>query len=76
LDSKPLPTLSKATTEALFVGVAKNLENLEKETIEELKKRYLSLRENELFSVNSLKEGLAQKDKVVTRLNKSIEIFG
>lgn len=76
LDSKPLPTLSKATTEALFVGVAKNLENLENETSDKLKERYTSLRENELFSVNSLKEGLAQKDKVINRLNKSIEIFG
>lgn len=76
LNSKPLPKISKATTEALFVGIANNLENLEEETKGDLQKRYAQLRENELFSINSLKEGLAQKDKVVTRLKKSIEIFG
>lgn len=76
LNSKPLPKISKATTEALFVGVANNLENLEAETKADLQKRYTQLRENELFSISSLKEGLAQKDKVVTRLKKSIEIFG
>jgi hypothetical protein len=75
LDSKPLPKLSKATTEALFVGVAKNLENLEAEAKADLQKRYSSLRGDELFSITSLKEGLAQKEKVVTRLKKSIEIF-
>ncbi len=76
LNSKPLPKISKATTEALFVGVANNLEHLETETKDDLQKRYTQLRANELFSINSLKEGLAQKDKVVTRLKKSIEIFG
>jgi len=76
LSSKPLPKLSKATAEALFAGVANNLENLESETKVDLQKRYKLLREDELFSINSLKEGLAQKDKVVNRLKKSIEIFG
>jgi len=76
LNSKPLPKLSKATTEALFVGVANNLEKLEAETKAELQKRYALLREDELFAIYSLKEGLAQKDKVVNRLKKSIEIFG
>lgn len=76
LNSKPLPKMSKATTEALFVGVANNIENLEAETKADLQKRYSQLRENELFSISSLKEGLAQKDKVVTRLKESIEIFG
>ena len=76
LDSKPLPKISKATTEALFVGIASNLNNLEKETDTELQKRYMALRKNELFSVDNLKEGLAQKDKVLARINKAKEIFG
>jgi hypothetical protein len=75
LNSKPLPKLSRATTEALFVGIARNLDNLEKETKSELQKRFSLLRENDLFSVNSLKEGLAQKEKVETRIKKSIDIF-
>ena len=76
LNSNSLPKLSKATTEALFVGVANNLEALEKESTEDLNNRYMTLRGDDLFSVDSLKEGLAQKDKVIGRLNKAIEIFG
>jgi hypothetical protein len=76
LNSNSLPKLSKATTEALFVGVAKNLESLEQESNEELNTRYMTLRGDDLFSVDSLKEGLAQKDKVMDRLNRAIEIFG
>lgn len=76
LNSKPLPKISKATTEALFVGVANNLEDLEAETKADLQKRYTLLRADEMFSIDILKEGLAQKDKVVNRLKKSIEIFG
>lgn len=76
LDSAPLPKLSKATTEALFVGIAKNITTLESETKNELVLRYNMLRHNELFSVESLKEGLAQKERVINRLNKAIEIFG
>ncbi|WP_108423431.1 DUF262 domain-containing protein [Flagellimonas amoyensis] len=76
LNKNPIPKLSKATTEAIFVGVANNLQNLEHESSEDLNMRYLNLRQDDLFSVESLKEGLAQKDKVLNRLNKAIEIFG
>lgn len=75
LNSNPLPRLSKATTEALFVGIANNLEALKLETNVQLHNRYTALRQDDLFSVDSLKEGLAQKDKVLNRLNKAIEIF-
>ncbi len=75
LSSNSLPKLSKATTEALFIGVANNLVNLEQETNANLNVRYLNLRQDDLFSVDSLKEGLAQKDKVINRLNRAIEIF-
>lgn len=76
LVSNPLPKLSKATTEAMFVGITNNLDNLEHESHKEILERYMALRQNDLFSVDSLKEGLAQKEKVINRLNKSIEIFG
>ena len=75
LQSKPLPKLSKATTEALFVGIAKNINHVENQTHEELEANYVDLRQDELFSIDSLKEGLAQREKVLNRLNKSIEIF-
>lgn len=76
LNKNKLPALSKATTEAIFVGVARNIEKLENSTSEELEQKFESLRRDELFSLNSLKEGLAQKDKVKKRLQRSIEIFG
>jgi uncharacterized protein DUF262 len=75
LSLKPLPKLSKATTEALFVGIARNIKNLENEDNRSLQKKYKLLREDDLFSIDSLKEGLAQKDKVVTRLDRAVEIF-
>lgn len=75
LGSNSLPNLSKATTEALFVGVAINLDELETKENDNLNARYLELRQDGLFSVDSLKEGLAQKEKVHSRLNRAIEIF-
>ena len=75
LDNGSLPQLSKATTEALFVGVAKNIDILENQTKDELKGKYQTLRKDILFSVENLKEGLAQKDRVLNRLNRAIEIF-
>ncbi|MDC8005541.1 DUF262 domain-containing protein [Aureisphaera galaxeae] len=76
LNSSPLPKLSKATTEALFVGVAYNIDDLEKKEHNDLHSYYTALRNHELFSVENLKEGLAQKERVLNRLDKSIEIFG
>lgn len=75
LNNQPLPRLSKATTEALFIGIAKNIVTLEQLQDEMLRIKYNTLREDELFSLNSLKEGLAQREKVITRINKAIEIF-
>ncbi len=75
MNNKPLPRLSKATTEALFVGVAKNINVLENENSEALNLRFNNLSNDDLFSIDSLKEGLAQKDRVINRLNKAILIF-
>jgi hypothetical protein len=76
LNNSVMPRLSKATTEAILVGIAKNIENVEAKTSEEAHTLYMEVRNDDLFSVENLKEGLAQKDKVITRLNKAIEIFG
>lgn len=76
LDGQPLPRLSKATTEAIFVGIIKNLDQLEAEAPKHLRKRLHTLRIDKLFSVNSLKEGLSAKDKVKERLDRAVEVFG
>lgn len=76
LGNQPLPRMSKATTEALFVGIAKNIITLEQiQDDQVLIAKYNSLRQDDLFSLDNLKEGLAQKEKVTTRINKAIEIF-
>lgn len=75
LENTSLPRLSKATTEALFVGVSKNINALELLSNEQLQEKYNTLRQDNLFSLDSLKEGLAQREKVINRLNRAIQIF-
>ncbi|WP_035337276.1 DUF262 domain-containing protein [Dokdonia sp. PRO95] len=75
LNNEPLPRLSKATTEAILVGISRNIATLENKNAAELHNLYMALRNDELFSVESLKEGLAQKDRVIDRLTRAIEIF-
>ena len=76
LASEPLPRLSKATVEAIFVGVITNLQKVEELPAEEVAKRYQQLRQHEEFSVESLKEGLSDATKVTSRLNVATSIFG
>ena len=75
LDRKPLPRLSKATTEGIMVGISRNINSLEEKTDNELRQKLAELRADENYSVDNLKEGLSAKDKVITRLNKAVEIF-
>ncbi len=75
LDNNPLPRLSKATTEALLVGISRNIDSLETKTKEELYLLYKELLTDNLFSIENLKEGLAQKDKVINRLTRANQIF-
>ena len=75
LDGQSLPKLTKAFTEALLVGVYSNVDTLENESADELRMRFISLRNDEHFSLNSLKEGLSGKDRVINRIGRAIEIF-
>jgi hypothetical protein len=75
LDGQALDKISRTTTEAIFIGIIRNIEHLETEPRKKLFKRMQSLIEDELFSTDSLKEGLAAKEKVQVRLKKAIEIF-
>ena len=76
LDEEPIPRLSKATTEAIMIGIIVNLDNLKEKKGQHLKKMYNSLRSDELFSLEALKEGLAAKERVIARLTRATEIFG
>ncbi|NUN64088.1 DUF262 domain-containing protein [Pseudanabaena biceps] len=75
LDRKPLPKISKATTEAILVGVLRNLDTLQNLGDIELQSRFNRLRQHENFSLENLKSGLSHKDNVINRLETAIEIF-
>jgi len=71
---QPIGKPSKSVIEAIYVGVQRNLDAL-KNSQEDLHPRYQQLIGDELFSTDALKEGVAQKSKVINRLNRAIEIF-
>ena len=75
LGEEPLPRMSKATTEALIVGIILNFDTLEEKSDDVLQKKYEELRSDSLFSLEALKEGLAARDRVVARLTRAKEIF-
>ena len=75
LEGSTLSNTSKAVTEAIFIGVIYNIDVLETEIPNKLKKRYANLLSDDNFSIDNLKEGLSQKDKVVKRINAAINIF-
>ena len=75
LDEEPLPRLSKATIEATFVGVIRNFDALAQVQPEVIKDSYRTLRGDQLFSVQALKEGLAATERVKARLDRAVELF-
>ena len=75
LAEEPLPRLSRATTEAILVGIIRNYETLNLKKDKELVEMYVRLRADELFSLEALKEGLAARDRVVGRLKRATQIF-
>lgn len=74
-NSSKLPSYSKALTEGLLIGIAKNISSLEGETEHNLQEKLDNLLQDNNFSVENLKEGLSRKEKVISRLERSIEIF-
>jgi hypothetical protein len=75
LSGTPLPRFGKAFTEALLVGVLKNIESISLMTESEVKKRYNDFLSAPEFSFSALKEGLAAAGRVQSRLNRATEIF-
>lgn len=75
LAEEPLPRLSKATIEAIFVGLIRNRERIDQLSNTEASDRYKLLRTDPLFSVDALKEGLANPERVKARLDRAVQIF-
>ncbi len=74
-ENKSIENLSKAVIEAVLIGVGKNLNYIDSISGEESQQLFHNLKNDPLFSPESLKEGLSQKGKVTNRINRAIEIF-
>jgi hypothetical protein len=70
-----LPKVSKATCEALFVGVARNIGNVEGKTKPQLKSMFKKLRAAEEFSPENLKNAITTKPKLIARMKKAVKVF-
>mgnify|MGYP001548050284 CR=1 FL=1 len=70
-----LSKFSKSVSEAVLYGIYMNLNNPDLNSEEILASKISLLLKEPEFSLISLKEGLASKDKVVGRLSKAHQIF-
>jgi hypothetical protein len=70
-----LPKISKATSEALFVGIARNIDSLEKKSTADLKKAFIHLRTTEEFSPENLKNAITTKQKLIDRMKRAVSEF-
>lgn len=74
-DKSSVTSLGKTFLEGLLFGVSQNLEKLKNETPEEVKQLYMSFKDLPEYSVQSLKEGLSAREKVVARLTAAKNCF-
>lgn len=74
LGRKKFPKISRTTIEALFVATMRHINDLESRPSQDLKLLFKRIREAEEFSLTSLKEGLAHRDKLQGRLSAAIKI--
>ncbi len=70
-----LPKLSKATIEAVFVGIGRNIDSVEEKTKPQLKAMFKSLRVSDEFSPDNLKNAITTKSKLIARMNRAVRIF-
>lgn len=75
LNETSLPKMSKTTTEAILVGIYSNINDLEKTENRTLIGMFNKLRNDDLFSLENLKEGLSGREKVQVRLERAVNIF-
>ncbi|HSV77182.1 MAG TPA: DUF262 domain-containing protein [Bacteroidales bacterium] len=74
-DKTSATSLGKTFLEGLLFGVSQNLEKLKNETPQRVKQLYETFKELPEYSVQSLKEGLSAREKVVDRLTASKNCF-
>ena len=74
-DGSPLPKLSKATYEAVFVGIMRNIATVEALTKLQLRAKFALLRRHDEFSIENLKNALTTKAKLIARMDRADEIF-
>jgi uncharacterized protein with ParB-like and HNH nuclease domain len=67
--------LSKTIIESVLIGVGKNVDYIDSLTPAQASELFETLKNDTLFSVENLKEGLSQKTRVTNRINRAIEIF-
>jgi hypothetical protein len=75
ITDRPAPRLPTTVLEAVMVGVAANLKNLETMPAEKAKALFNEFRGDKSVSPSELAEGLSKKDKVDARFNAAISIF-
>lgn len=75
LKSGKLPSMSKTVLESLLLAIYANLPQCLDEANGSLREKFLDLISDELFSKEKLSEGLAAKEKLISRHRRAIEIF-
>ena len=68
-------SVSKNVREAIMIGIARNIDQLEKTDATQINKLYTILMQTDVFAQEELQDALLAKDKVTARINKAIEIF-
>lgn len=67
--------MTKVVADAVLVGISHNIKKLREETEEHIQARYNELMKIPEFSSTALSQGLSQKEKVIQRIKKAIEVF-
>lgn len=68
--------MTKVVADSVLVAIAHNRAKLQTKSAEEVKACYNELMATKEFSAGELSHGLSQKDRVVNRIKKAIEVFG
>lgn len=74
-DLKTAPRLGTTLLEALMFGVGTNLDFISEQNSVTVKALYSNLKNHDSLSEENLREGLAGKEKVTSRLNAARQIF-
>jgi len=73
--SETVRALGKTLQEGLLVGISQNISKLTNKSTEEAQLMYENFIKDAEFSEENIRQGLSVKDKVQSRLRKSISIF-